>query len=132
MEREGMKFLLDSVILIDHFNKVIQATDYLSVNHNECVLSVITQVEVLAGFEGAALKKAKQLLDCFPLLEFTGASIDLVAKLRREHKWKLPDAIQAAIARQHNLKLVTRNIKDFGQEHQGHNGFVIIPYQLAR
>ncbi|MCP4629281.1 MAG: type II toxin-antitoxin system VapC family toxin [bacterium] len=52
---------------------------------------------------------------------------DLAAKLRREHSWKLPDAFQAAIARHHKIKLITRNSKDFDpHKHE----FVEIPYKI--
>ena len=47
----ALRFLLDSVILIDHFNGITAATTYL-VNHSaDCALSVITRAEVLTGFE---------------------------------------------------------------------------------
>jgi predicted nucleic acid-binding protein len=42
-------------------------------------------------------------------------------------RWKLPDAIQAAIARAHGLTLVTRNTRDF---QPGGDPEVLIPYEL--
>ena len=54
------------------------------------------------------------------------AIADLAATLRRQHKWKLPDAFQAALAQTHKLKLATRNTKDFPSRHD----FVEIPYEL--
>ncbi|CAN5411553.1 type II toxin-antitoxin system VapC family toxin [soil metagenome] len=122
-----MKFLLDSVILIDHFNQIQQSTEYLLKNRQECAISVITRAEVLTGFKIPYPEATQALLDSFPLLEFTAANVDLVARLRQEYKWKLPDAIQAAIAKYHNLKLITRNTKDFGAAHAD---FVVIPYHL--
>ena len=44
--------LLDSVIMIDHFNAVPAATSYLSEMQGKLAISVITRAEVLAGFEG--------------------------------------------------------------------------------
>jgi len=38
-----MAYLLDSVILIDHFNGVEAATRYLQQHHHEIAISVITQ-----------------------------------------------------------------------------------------
>ena len=38
-----MKYLLDSVILIDHFNGIEPATRYLIDHGAACALSVITQ-----------------------------------------------------------------------------------------
>ena len=122
-----MKLLLDSAILIDHFNGLAAATHYLSTHHADAAVSVITRAEVLTGFEPSAARKALQFLDCFPTLGIDQAIADLAATLRRDHGWKLPDAFQAAIAQQHGLKLVTRNQRDFPpQRHR----FVIIPYRV--
>ncbi len=122
-----VKLLLDSVILIDHFNGVAAATNYLSEHHPDAAISVITRAEVLTGFEPRAASKAAQFLDCFPTLGIDQATADLAAALRRDHGWKLPDAFQAAIAQQHGLRLVTRNRRDFPpQRHR----FVVIPYDV--
>ena len=43
--------LLDSVILIDHFNDIDKATDDLRSVRADAVLSVVTRAEVLVGFE---------------------------------------------------------------------------------
>ncbi|MGM0558773.1 MAG: PIN domain-containing protein, partial [Myxococcota bacterium] len=56
-----------------------------------------------------------------------GPVADLAARLRRDHGWKLPDALQAAVARAHNLVLATRNIRDFPPERYE---FVRVPYSL--
>ena len=50
-----MRYLLDSVILIDHFNGVGAATAYLGETHGQAVVSVITRAEVLAGFATDAI-----------------------------------------------------------------------------
>ena len=122
-----MKLLLDSVFLIDHFNGIAAATSYLSEHHSDAAISVITRAEVLTGFEPRAARKAIQFLECFPTLGIDQATADLAAALRRHHGWKLPDAFQAAVARQHGLKLVTRNRRDFPpQRHR----FVVIPYRV--
>jgi hypothetical protein len=57
----------------------------------------------------------------------TVAIADLAAVLRRQENWKLPDAIQAAFVQFHQLRLVTRNIKDFPPEQYD---FVDVPYSL--
>ena len=122
-----MKLLLDSVILIDHFNGIAAATTYLSEHHSDAAVSVITRAEVLTGFAQRAAGKATRFLDCFPTLGIDQATADLAAALRRDHGWKLPDAFQAAIAQQHGLRLVTRNARDFPpQRHR----FVVIPYRV--
>jgi len=123
-----MKRLLDSGILIDHFNAIAQATTYLKTCHNDCCISVITRAEVLIGFdEDNSFSQAEQLLKHFQLIELDRTITDLVIQLRREQRkkksikqptekviqWKLPDGIQAAIAIHYNLKFITRNTKDF-------------------
>ena len=122
-----MKLLLDSVVLIDHFNGLATATRYLSARHPDAAVSVITRAEVLTGFARRAAKKAALFLDCFPTLGIDQATADRAAALRREHGWKLPDAFQAAIARQHGLRFVTRNQRDFPPRR---HRFVIIPYSV--
>ena len=120
-----MKLLLDSVILIDHFNGIGEATRYISGCAGEAAISVISRAEVLTGFDRPAARKARRLLDAFPTLGIDQAAADLAAALRREHGWKLPDAFQAAIAQQFGLRLVTRNLRDFPPHRFA---FVIVPY----
>ena len=108
-----MRYLLDSVILIDHFNGVAAASRFLAANGGECSISVITRAETLAGFDAASEPLARELLDGFVTLPVTVEVADTAARLRRRHRWKLPDAMQAAIALEHDLTLVTRNTRDF-------------------
>lgn len=137
-----IKRLLDSCILIDHFNGLTQATNYLKNQKNNCCISVITKAEVLIGFEDeTAFREAEQVLSYFQLIELNQTIIDFVIQLRREQikkkinkqpnekviQWKLPDAIQAAIALHYNLKLVTHNTKDFDLNQ---HPFIEIPYKL--
>ena len=45
------EMLIDSVILIDHFNGLEQATEFiLNLNPDSSVISVITRAEILVGF----------------------------------------------------------------------------------
>lgn len=122
-----MKLLLDSVILIDHFNGVQAATDFIGQHYPRSFISVITRAEVLAGFEKKHLQQVTLFLDSFLNLAVEKKDADLAAQLRRKYKWKLPDALQAAISNHHKLRLVTRNTKDFNpKKHE----FVMIPYTL--
>jgi predicted nucleic acid-binding protein len=84
-----MKRLLDSGILIDHFNAIAQATTYLKTCHNDCCISVITRAEVLNGFdEDNSFSQAEQLLKHFQLIELDRNITDLVIQLRREQRKK--------------------------------------------
>lgn len=125
--RSGPSLLLDSVILIDHFRGVGRATAYLAEVQGRSVISVITRVEVLAGFAPHDLPPAMGLLDRFPTLAIEPAIADLAARLRREHRWKVPDAFQAALARYHALRLATRNTRDFPPDR---HPWVVVPYEL--
>lgn len=113
MEPDGVKYLLDSVIVIDHLNGISPATAFLADHASACAVSVITRAEVLAGFDDADVPLARDLLDLFPALPITADTADLAARLRRRLHLKLPDALQAALAVGHELTLVTRNTRDF-------------------
>jgi predicted nucleic acid-binding protein len=127
-EGGSLRLLLDSVILIDHFNGRPEATRYLAEVAGEAALSVITRAEVLAGFDAETSGAAEGLLDRFPILGIDQPVANLAARLRREFRWKMPDAFQAALAQYHGLSLVTRNSRDFPPHR---HKFVVIPYTLV-
>ncbi|MDZ4165705.1 MAG: PIN domain-containing protein [Smithellaceae bacterium] len=118
--------LLDSVIIIDHFNDVLPAKEFLlSLDPQKTAISVISFAEILTGLDEDGERKARPLLSSFEMLEIDAAVAEKAAALRRQHGWKMPDAFQAAIALRHGIKLCTRNTKDFNpQKHS----FVEIPY----
>ena len=68
-----------------------------------------------------------RLLDAYKALPIVEEIADLAAELRRAHRWRPPDALQAALAKVHRLKLVTRNTRDFSPEKFD---FVLLPYRL--
>ncbi len=120
--------LLDSVILIDHFNDISKATKFiLGLNPEKTSISVISRAEILVGFDENSIEKAKSLLDQYRLLIIDKEIADSAAEMRREYGWKLPDAFQAALALHHHIKLSTRNTKDFDPKK---HSFVEIPYKL--
>jgi predicted nucleic acid-binding protein len=84
MARGTVSFLLDSVILIDHFNGILEATAYLSRMHGQLAISVITRAGVLAGFTPQDAGIAVRLLDYFPTFVIDQPVADLTARLRRE------------------------------------------------
>lgn len=123
-----MRYLLHSVILIDHFNGISAATVFLAEYGDACALSVITRAELLAGFDDASVPLARELMDQFPALPITADIADHGARLRRRQRWKLPDALQAAVAISHDLVLVKRNSRDF---QDGEALRVLVPYGLG-
>jgi predicted nucleic acid-binding protein len=120
--------LLDSVILIDHFNNIPRATKFIfELDPAATAISVISLAEILVGFDKEGTQKAKILLDQFRLLPIDGPVAEKAAELRRGFGWKLPDALQAALAILHNIFLTTRNIRDFDPKK---HSFVEIPYKI--
>jgi predicted nucleic acid-binding protein len=123
----GELVLIDTVIFIDHFNGHEVATHYLHQVAGRAFLSAITRAEVLAGFEGPDVEVARQLLDRFPCLSIDEEVADIAARLLRDSHWRLPDALQAAVATHHGLSLATRNTRDFDPHR---DRFVVVPYRL--
>lgn len=66
-----MEFLLDSVILIDHFNNIRLATEYINQTGGKAAISVITWAETLTGFDNENRPVAAAFLDFFPVLDIT-------------------------------------------------------------
>ena len=122
-----MKYLLDSVILIDHFNGITPATAFLRLHREELAISPITHAEVLTRFDQAELARPARLLKTFSFISIEETKADLAARLRREQNWKLPDAFQAALAIEHGVQLVTRNTKDFDPEKLH---YIVVPYRV--
>ena len=120
--------LLDSVILIDHFNGIASATRFLTtLNPDSTAISVITLAEILVGLDEEAADKARYFLDQFRILSIDPPVAEKAAVLRRRFGWKLPDAFQAALALHHHIRLVTRNTKDFDPRK---HSFVEVPYTI--
>ena len=70
-ELPRVRWLLDSVILIDHFNGIDSATRFIDEESMDIALSPVTRAEVLTGFTDAHLPLATELLDQFPTLAIT-------------------------------------------------------------
>lgn len=119
--------LLDSVILIDHFNGIAAATEYLQAVLPRVSISAVTRAEVLTGFDAGGATVIRRLLNRFRLVVVDAAVADLAADLRRQYGWRLPDALQASAACVHSMTLITRNTKDFDPRR---HSFVRIPYTL--
>lgn len=126
------KYLLDSVILIDHFNNIHQATDFIKQHYHECCISAITRAEVLVGFDETEKLSVIPILNGFELLNIDKNIADMTAQFRQKYRTKLPDALQASVAIYHNLILVSRNSKDFkeNQSYLGRENLVLCPYVL--
>ena len=120
--------LIDSVIIIDHLNGVEVATQFLlGLNPQQTAISVITWAEILVGVEDAKTDLVRSFLNQYDIFSIDRSIADLAAGMRREYRWKLPDAFQAALAVHHKILLTTRNTKDFDPDR---HDFIEIPYKI--
>jgi predicted nucleic acid-binding protein len=120
--------LLDSVILIDHFNGIPKATKFiLGLQPEDTAISVITRAEILVGIKKEDRGNTLIMLNQYVTFPIDINIADIAADLRKEYGWKLPDAFQASLAKYYNLKLCTRNTKDFDPRR---HSFVEVPYKL--
>lgn len=122
-----MRFLLDSTVIIDHLNGIGAAEGFLRAHVLECCVSVITVHEVLAGSAPAAVRGHELLLDQFACLAVDPLAAKASAALRRAHGWTLADSIQAALALNNGLRLVTSSHRAFTPATPP---FVIVPYTV--
>ena len=107
-------YLVDSNIIIYHLNGDNVATNFLLNNSQNILISFISTIEILSFTYSVEAKiQVEQLLNTFSRIDINDSIITSAIKLRLEKKIKLPDCIIAATAIEHNLSLVTRNIKDF-------------------
>jgi predicted nucleic acid-binding protein len=103
------------------------ATSYIERVAAQAAITAITRAEVLTGFDATDVPLVRALLERFRFIAIDAPIADLAALLRGEHRWRLPDALQAAAARHYGLRLATRNTRDFPP---GRFSFIEIPYQL--
>jgi predicted nucleic acid-binding protein len=107
-------YLVDSNIIIYHLNGDNIATNFLLDNSQDIIISFISTIEILSfAYSDEAKIQVEKLLYTFRRIDIDDSIIRTTIKLRGEKKIKLPDCIIAATAIEHNLSLVTRNIKDF-------------------
>jgi predicted nucleic acid-binding protein len=102
-------FLVDTDIFIDHLRGARQ----LKPGRHRLHYSVITRAELFAGTTATNL--TAELLAPFRELIIDRAVAERAGRVAREFGLRLPDALIAATAVEHQLGLVTRNSKDFGR-----------------
>lgn len=106
--------LLDSNIVIYLSQKVITIESFAATD-DELFISDITYMETL-GFPFASVEDKNfmiTLLNQFSRVGLTESIIQQTIALKQNYKIKLPDAIIAASAQVRDMKLITRNLKDF-------------------
>ncbi len=120
-----VKVLLDTNILIDYLNGIVQAKEVFD-RYADKAISLITWMEVMIGATAENSEATKQFLAAFELIAINDAVAAQAVVLRQTHKIKLPDAIIWATAQTQQRILLTRNTKDFAENEVG----VMVPYQV--
>jgi tRNA(fMet)-specific endonuclease VapC len=131
-----MSYLIDSDWLIDHLENVPTATQLLqSLAPQGIAISIVTYMEVMQGIlrnpdPRAAQARFESFLANVPVLPFSPPVAERCAGLRETLKQqnrrvnsRALDLINAAIALEYGLTLVTRNVGDY----QDISGLIIYP-----
>lgn len=114
---QATKYLIDTNILIYHIAGAENSVDFISklINQQTFNISVLTKIEFLGwdkhtpdGFE-----KCRQLIKSANVYHVDNEIAEKTIEIKKSSRIKLADAVIAATALVHNLKLATRNIEDF-------------------
>jgi predicted nucleic acid-binding protein len=113
-----MPVLVDTNVLIELLRRVPAAASWINGQTERLTISVVTVLELYAGArsqrEERDIAALCQRLGCLPvdqgIAERAGT---LMQHFRKSHDIDLPDAIIAATAEHHGLKLATLNVKHF-------------------
>ena len=110
--------LLDSCIVIDYLREHPPAVRYIRTLATEPLLSAVTITEVYVGVRNRAeASRVEMLVDFFVVLavdaEIARRGGELRRRFARSHGTGLLDALIAATAQIHGVRLVTRNARHF-------------------
>ena len=115
----GIKYLWDTNIVVyylqGHFTHSAELFMDGLLSRSQPAISVITEVELLCWKTSQAkdLELLQNFIDDVWVFELEKPIKLQTARIRRQHKIRLPDAIIAATALVHDLTLLTHNVTDF-------------------
>ena len=101
--------LVDTDVFIDH----LRGANAIKPGRHRLHYSVVTRAELFAG--NTATDLSTQLLAPFKELAIDRPIAERAGRVAREFGLRLPDALIAATALEHELGLVTRNVKHFAR-----------------
>lgn len=110
----GIKYLLDTNVVSKYFFNQLNENIYTLIDHLAPSISVISQIELLSypSFTSDELAIMNQFISDATIYPLDENVVNETIKLRKKYKIKTPDAIIAATALVHGLKLITID-KDF-------------------
>lgn len=120
----GSRVVADSNILIDVLTGRQPALDEM-LRHSSLAISVVTWIEVLAGFRHSEARLRQAVEDTFEVIPLSAAIAEEAVLLRQTTHLKLPDAVILATAHVDQSLLLTRNTRDFKE-----GRYVRIPYRF--
>ncbi len=120
-----MSFLVDTNILIYHFNGDDKASEFLEKESGNYAISFVTFIELLSfpNLTDDLSKQIRSFLDDLEVITIDELIIENCIKNRKHRKIKLADNIILSTAQARQMALVTRNIDDF-------KGFDIVTLDL--
>lgn len=113
-----MDYLLDTNFIINYFKGIYEGdarkfTD--SIINGTTFISIITRIELLSWKSIVAKDEIiiKEFISDSTVFSLEERIIIRTILLKKTNKIKLPDAIIAATALEHNMQLLSHNVKDF-------------------
>ena len=111
------EFLIDTNILIYHTKGAENTIDFIHrvITQKSFNISIITKIEFLGWNRHTfdSFEKCKRLIEFSNIYSIDEDIANKAIELKREANIRLADAVIAATAIVHNLKLATRNVVDF-------------------
>jgi predicted nucleic acid-binding protein len=110
--------LVDTNILLEFLRQIPEAVAWIDAVEGTPAISAVSVMELYAGARSQGEERdivaVRQKLTCLPISEEIGERAGaLMRHFRKSHGIDIPDAIIAATAEHHELRLATLNVKHF-------------------
>jgi predicted nucleic acid-binding protein len=120
-----VKALFDTNVLIDFLGGIPAAKREIE-RYDDAAISIVAWMEVMLGAPKGVEDPSRAFLSVFAIAPLDPLAAERAAKLRQDHRIKLPDAIVWASAQMEERLFVTGNTKDFPAGDPG----VRMPYRV--